>query len=183
MGPPSSASVSNREHAPPGIAISGVWEILAPSKATRLGRLIDSFDLLINPSVDGTLTDNRLTGFVDRFMGLSVAEVVRKERVIDVRPLVSELELLDQKSSEMFARVAGWDAGPTLMRARVAVSNDGSAKPIEVAQAIGVGGTVLRRPDLARLGFAGKAALYNPSERLGPLAAARETAPDLEGRA
>ena len=170
------------EYTPPGIAITSVWEIIAPSKATRLGRLIESFDLLINPVCDGPVTDSRLDALVGRFSNYEVAEVSRKDKIINVRPLVSEIELLDDSSSAMFAKAAGWDA-KTLIRARVLVSPKGSAKPIEVAEAVGVGGTLRRRPDLARLGFAGKAALYCPTERLGPLAAATKLAPGLQERA
>ncbi len=159
------------QYTPPGITITDVWEILAPCKATHLGRLIESFDLLINPVVAGEPSVARLARLVERFMAYEVVEVLRKDKLIDVRPLVTNLEILDQKVAGSYAEAAGWTIEGSLLVARVAISPRGSAKPIEVAEAIGVGGTVLRRPDLARLGFSGKAALYNPSVRMDVVAA------------
>ena len=153
--------------APDGISITGVWEILAPSKKTRLGRLIKAYDLLIGPAADGIEMDRaRVEGLVERFMALGTAEVLRKGRPHDVRPLVTELNLVDDEPAAQLATTLDWKPEGALIRARVRLTAEGSAKPIEVARAIGVGGSERVRPDLARLCFVGSPLLDGPGDQL-----------------
>jgi radical SAM family uncharacterized protein/radical SAM-linked protein len=145
---------------PEGIAITGCWEIAAPSKATRLGRLIEGYELLVAPAPDGVRFDRgRLQRIAARLLAAEAAPVARKEKEIDVRPLVESIDVVDGELAARLAAAAGWET-ESLFQVRVGVSPFGSAKPIEVARALGVAGDALRRCDLARLGFVGKEALW-----------------------
>jgi radical SAM-linked protein len=159
-----------REVSPEGIAITGAWEIKLPGKASRLGRLIEAYDLAIAPAADGMRWDrDRLQRIADRFLAAESASVSRGDKTIDVRALVSELTIIDGGEAAAIAAAAGWEA-EAVIRARVAVSPLGSAKPAEVAEALGIAGPG-RRPELARLAFVGKPGLIpgDPAPSAGAL--------------
>ncbi len=115
-----------------------------------LGKLIDAVDLVLRPVPDGIAHDAaRLQRIAAAFLARPTAPVARGDRTIDVRPLVEMVDVLDD------ARVAAaleWPDGPVL-RARVKATADGSAKPTEVAAALGLAGGDVRgpRPLVARL--------------------------------
>jgi hypothetical protein len=84
--------------------------------------------------------------------------VARGDKSIDVRPRVADVRVADAAASAELCRALGWEAAPALLVARVHVSPEGSAKPSEVARALGVDGPADgggRRARLARLGFVG----------------------------
>jgi hypothetical protein len=79
----------------------------------------------------------RLGRIAAAFVAKGKAEVVRGEKVIDVRPLVVAVDVVED------ARIAAaleWEDGP-MLRVRVKATADGSAKPSEVARALGVAGS------------------------------------------
>jgi hypothetical protein len=62
------------------------------------------------------------------------------DRVIDVRALVSDASVIDGDAAAKLAAALDWPAG-SLLRVRIAATSDGSAKPSEVARALGVWGS------------------------------------------
>jgi hypothetical protein len=149
-----------REVAPSGIEFCGARE-LGPSDL-KLSRLIRSYDLALAPPADGAGADSapgaevELLRRVREFSAAKKVMVARGDREIDVRGLVESVDLFDIESARALARVLSWSGTPPLVRARVAVLPDGSAKPIEVAAAI-FGREPERQgaPRLCRLGFPG----------------------------
>ncbi|MEJ7601042.1 MAG: TIGR03936 family radical SAM-associated protein, partial [Kofleriaceae bacterium] len=122
-------------------------------KAERgLGKLIDAFDLLIRPAPDGMVFDAaRLLRLATAFMARSSVEIARTaktketkaprpERSIDIRPLVTELDVIEGDAALRLAAALDWPAG-ALLRVRVRATAEGSAKPPEIARALGVWGS------------------------------------------
>src|SRR5690606_18751121 len=116
------------------------------------------YDVAILPAPDGLVFDGaRLGRLAGRFMAASEATVSRGERTIDVRGRVESVEVTDPEATAKLVAALDWPEAPALVVARVTVSPDGSAKPVEVARALGLDGqadAVGRRARLARLGFA-----------------------------
>jgi hypothetical protein len=84
--------------------------------------------------------------------------VARKDKHIEVRGLVEEVSVLAGPAADKLLAALDWPAAPGLVRARVKVAPDGSAKPIEVARALDLAGDDVPggpRAALARLGFVG----------------------------
>jgi radical SAM family uncharacterized protein/radical SAM-linked protein len=134
---------------PPGIVVAGCevvrlagHPLVIASGSTvapvaGLGKWIDAVDLAIRPAPDGIAFDAaRLARIAAALLARARCDVTRADKVIDVRPLVVSVDVLDD------ARVMAaldWPAEPVL-RARVRATADGSAKPLEVAKALGVAG-------------------------------------------
>ncbi len=144
-----------RERAPEGVLFSGAWRLEAG--APSLAKLIRSYDLLVAPAPDGMTFDSaRLRRIAERFLATAEVLVARKDKQIDVRALVQHLEVLEPEQAAGLCTALDWSPG-ALLRARIEVCPDGSAKPIEVARALGVyGAEDPRAPHAltARLGFA-----------------------------
>jgi radical SAM-linked protein len=146
-----------REHCPEGLDIVAVEPLL--DGAPRLSRLIEFYELAILPAPDGIVFDaRRLERIAAAFMRRPSAEVERGSRSIDVRSFVRELSVVSGDDAVKLCSVFEWEPSPALLVARIVVAPDGSAKPTEVAQAIGVAGS--RDPRavparVARLGFSG----------------------------
>jgi hypothetical protein len=150
---------------PPGIEILGCAIVrLAGHPALGrdgrpdpgLGKLIDAIDLVIRPAPDGIAFDDaRLHRIAAAFLGKASAEVARDaHRRIDVRALVTELDVIGGEAAERLCAALDWPAAP-LLRARVRSTAEGSAKPHEVARALGVWGSEDPRAEhagIARLG-------------------------------
>ena len=74
--------------------------------------------------------------------------------MIDVRHLVLDVDVIDGDAATAVCTALDWPAGP-LFRVRVRATAEGSAKPSEVARALGVWGTDDLRGEhalVARLG-------------------------------
>ena len=133
-----------------------------------LGKLIDAVDLVIQPAPDGIAHDAaRLERIVGAFLakpsvliargapkrdgkGRARAEV--PDRQIDVRALVTEADVI--ADATRLCAALDWPAAP-LARVRVRATAEGSAKPAEVARALGVWGAEdprARHALVARLG-------------------------------
>lgn len=146
-----------------------------------LGKLIDAVDLVIRPASDGIAYDAaRLARVAAAFIAKPSAIVARKDKSprgrgeragntagvggseraharaveIDVRALVLDVDVVDGDAAATLAAALDWPAG-ALLRVRVSATSDGSAKPSELAKALGVWGNDDPRAEhalVARLG-------------------------------
>jgi radical SAM family uncharacterized protein/radical SAM-linked protein len=143
---------------PPGIELQSCTIVrlsghpLAKHPDLGLGKLINAVDVLIKPAADGMVFDvARLDRIAKAFLAKDRVIVARGEREIDVRALVLEADVIDETR---IAAALDWPAGP-LLRVRVRSTSEGSAKPSELAKALGVWGADDPRADhalVARLG-------------------------------
>ncbi len=144
---------------PEGLAILG-GEVVPPG-APGLGKLVTGYELLVQPPPDGMRFDAaRLGRIATAFLARSEATVARDEKLVDVRALVEAIEVLDAPAAAPLAAGLGWDE-EAMFRVRVRVSPLGSARPTEVARALGVWGPEdvrARHARVARLGLVGIAA-------------------------
>src|SRR5690606_6859390 len=128
-----------REVSPEGITFVDAWEL--PPGSPQLGKLIRAYDLLIAPAPDGMRADEaRLGRIAAAFLARDRALATRKDREIDVRGYVEDVAVVDAVAAARLCRALDWPEAPALLRARVQVTPQGSAKPVEVAQALGVWG-------------------------------------------
>jgi len=105
-----------------------------------LGKLIDAVDILIQPAPDGIAHDAaRLERIAAALLARPEAKIARGDKLVDVRPLVLELDVIAGEAALKLCAALDWAPGP-LLRARVRATADGSAKPAEVAKALGVWG-------------------------------------------
>ncbi|WP_428266054.1 TIGR03960 family B12-binding radical SAM protein [Haliangium sp.] len=166
-----------RQVSPEGIEFVNAWAL--PEGGRRLGKLIRAYDLVIAPAPDGVAYDEaRLGRLAAAFLGRERVLVARKQREIDVRALVEAVEVLDQDASARLCRALDWPQAPALLQARVTAAADGSAKPVEVARALGVWGDLDPRAvhaRVARLGFPGVEPEVATSAASAELAAAPES--------
>jgi radical SAM family uncharacterized protein/radical SAM-linked protein len=136
---------------PPGIEVLGCAIVRLPGHplvvANRcapergLGKAIDAVDVAIQPAPDGMAFDAaRLSRIAQAFLAKSSVNVARKDRTVDVRALVTDVDVLDGDAARAIAAALDWPAGP-LLRLRVRATAEGSAKPAELARALGVWGS------------------------------------------
>ena len=140
------------EVAPEGLVFTGCWELDETSRS--LAQIISAYDLVIRPAVAAPAEE--LAAIARRFLALDQALVVRGPRHIDVRARVTQMEVLGGAASARLLAALDWEEAPALVRARVEVGPGGLAKPIEVAQALGLAGgesPAAPRCRLVRLGF------------------------------
>ena len=143
-----------REVSPEGLEMTAARELLGVERS--LAKLIRAYDLLIRPAEAEEAP--ALGERAGRFLAESRVEVARGERAVDVRGFVEQVEVVAGDVAARLAAALDWEAAPGLVRARVTVAADGSAKPIEVARALGLAGgdgPGAPRCRLARLGFVG----------------------------
>jgi radical SAM family uncharacterized protein/radical SAM-linked protein len=135
---------------PPGIEIQscGVVRLaghpaVAAAAATPdlgLGKLISAVDLVIQPVADGIAHDAaRLERLAAALLARPHAHVARGDKQVDVRAFVRELDVIAGDAARRLCAALDWPDAP-LLRARVQATADGSAKPSEVARALGVWG-------------------------------------------
>ena len=154
---------------PPGIEIQScaivrlgghpMFRNLQPASAERpvlgLGKLIDAVEIAIQPAADGMLFDAaRLQRLAAALMAKPEAKVARGDKQIDVRQHVIDVGVIDAEAATTLCAALDWPPTP-LLRARVRATAEGSAKPSEVARALGVWGTDDPRGEhalVARLG-------------------------------
>jgi len=146
---------------PPGIEIQSCAIVrlsghpLAKQPDLGLGKLIDAVDVLVKPAADGMAFDAaRLDRIARAFLAKDTIAVERGEKSIDVRALVTEIDVVADEAALKLCAALDWAPGP-LLRARVRATAEGSAKPSELAKALGVWGNEDPRADhalLARLG-------------------------------
>ncbi|MEO6772964.1 MAG: TIGR03960 family B12-binding radical SAM protein [Kofleriaceae bacterium] len=155
---------------PPGLEIESCSIVRLPGHVLAkqhwdlgLGKLIGAIDILIRPAADGIAYD---AARLDRRMAAFMAKpacVVRRTsgdgkkppREIDVRSVVIEMSVIADDAAAKLCAALDWPDAPALLRVRVRASAEGSAKPSELAKALGVWGSDELRGDhalVARLG-------------------------------
>ncbi|MEO8554890.1 MAG: TIGR03936 family radical SAM-associated protein, partial [Kofleriaceae bacterium] len=159
---------------PPGLEIETCAIVRLPGHVLAkhhwdlgLGKLINAVDVLIRPAADGIAHDparlERLaaaflakpTCLVARAKGSSATESKKAARDIDVRALVTEVSVIADEAAAKLCGALDWPTAPALFRIRVRATAEGSAKPSELAKALGVWGSDELRGDhalVARLG-------------------------------
>jgi radical SAM family uncharacterized protein/radical SAM-linked protein len=144
-----------RESSPPGIEFRAV-RALGPNDV-KLSKLIRSYDLALAPPVaESPAGEAELLQLARTFLAAPRVAVRRDDREIDVRELVEDVDVLAGEAAMALTTALEWKRAPALLRARVAVRPDGSARPREVASALfGVPSDPFAAPRLCRLGFAG----------------------------
>jgi len=153
---------------PPGVEIQDCTIVrlaghpLAKQPDTGLGKLIQAVDVLIAPARDGMVLDTaRLERIAAAFLAKDSVPIARGDKTVDVRALVTEVEAIGGDAAHKLAAALDW-AGPdaptapvALLRVRVRATSEGSAKPTEIARALGVWGSDDPRGEralVARLG-------------------------------
>jgi radical SAM family uncharacterized protein len=132
---------------PPGIELESCAIVrLAGHPAARdkadagLGKLIDAVDVLILPAADGIAHDAaRLERITAALLARPEAKVARGDKLVDVRALVLEAGVISDEAARRLCAALDWPEA-ALLRVRVRATADGSAKPSEVAKALGVWG-------------------------------------------
>ena len=128
-----------------------------------LGQLIKAVDVLIRPAADGIAHDSaRLERLAAAFIAKPEVLVRRGSsdgkkppRDIDVRHLVIDLSVIAGDAATKLCGALDWEPAPALFRVRVRATAEGSAKPSELARALGVWGSDDLRGEhalVARLG-------------------------------
>ena len=167
---------------PPGIEIQSCTIVrlaghpaapVAPARPDPgLGKLIDAVDILIQPAPDGMAYDaTRLERIAAALLARSEAKIARGDKLVDVRGLVLEFDVIAGDAAQKLCAALDWANGP-LLRARVRATAEGSAKPAEVAKALGVWG-----PDDVRAQHALVARLGVVADTTRVVAAASVVAP------
>jgi radical SAM family uncharacterized protein/radical SAM-linked protein len=107
-----------------------------------LGKLISAVDVLLKPAPDGMAHDSaRLERIVTAFLAKDTAIVARGEKQIDVRGLVITVDVIAGEAATKLAAALDWGDTPAIVRARVRATAEGSAKPSEIARALGIWGS------------------------------------------
>ncbi|MEZ4404710.1 MAG: TIGR03960 family B12-binding radical SAM protein [Kofleriaceae bacterium] len=124
---------------------------VVPPGSLGLGKLVTGTDIAVAPAPDGMRFDEaRLARIAAQFLARPEAIVARKDKSIDVRGLIDGVEVIGGLAATRLTAALGWDDGP-VFAVRVQASAAGSAKPIEVAKALGVYGPDDPRAVHARL--------------------------------
>src|SRR5262249_11415981 len=134
-GTPDAAELIARlvEVAPEGLVFREARRV--PDWEPALAKRIAASDFVFSAGDEARAAD---------FMARDTAPVPRG---IDARPAVLSLDLLE---ATPLARALGWPERP-LLRARLRVSAEGSVKPAELAELLGISGA-----EVARLGLVGE---------------------------
>jgi hypothetical protein len=175
---------------PPGIEIQSCAIVRLPGHPAAawparadlgIGKLIAAVDLAIKPAPDGIAHDAaRLERLATALIARPDAWVARGDKRIDVRALVLEASVIADDAARTLCAALDWPDGPVL-RVRVRATADGSAKPSEVARALGVWGPDEPRAShalVARLGVveSGTAQIAVPPTAVAHAAAAIQAA-------
>jgi radical SAM family uncharacterized protein/radical SAM-linked protein len=133
----------------------GPGAVAAGKPALGLGKLIDAVDIVIRPASDGIAYDSaRLARLAAALIAKPEAMVKRGDKMVDVRHHVIDAGVIDGDAATKLCGALDWTDAP-LVRVRVRATADGSAKPSEVAKALGVWGSDDLRAEhalVARLG-------------------------------
>jgi hypothetical protein len=143
-----------------------------------LGKLIDAVDLAIQPVPDGMAHDAaRLERLAGALLARSQAWVARGDKQIDVRAMVIAADPIAGDAARALCAALDWP-DRAVLRVRIRATADGSAKPSEVAKALGVWGADDPRAEhalIARLGVvvrggpvAAAAAAPSPASAVAP---------------
>jgi hypothetical protein len=135
---------------PPGIEVQSCEIVrlaghprapIAPGRPDAgLGKLIGAVDLVIQPVADGIAHDAaRLERLAQVLLARPTAVVARGDKQVDVRAMIHEISVIADDAAGSLCAALDWTVGP-VFRVRVQATAEGSAKPSEVAKALGVWG-------------------------------------------
>jgi len=151
-----------QEVTPEGIDFIGATRIYGEKKPS-LGHDVQAYDLLVGPAPDGITYDGRRLERIAR-RALEADELLvdrdtkkRGPHQADIRPLVMDVSVVAGDAATRLNAALDWP-DEALLRVRVAVTPTGSAKPVELARALGVWGKedpTAPKARLARLGLLG----------------------------
>ncbi len=165
---------------PPGIEIHGCAIVrlnghpLAKKPDAGLGKLINAVDVVIKPAPDGITYDAaRLERIAAAFLAKTSAPIARGDRTIDVRLLVSTVDVISGEAAAKLCGALEWGDAPAVIRARVSATSEGSAKPSELARALGIWGADDPRAEHALVARLGVVEGQEGSSRLLPQVASR----------
>jgi radical SAM family uncharacterized protein/radical SAM-linked protein len=172
---------------PEGLAIIAGQIVPAPPPGhgrPSLGKLVTATDVAIAPAPDGLRFDAaRLGRIAARLWAASSAVVARGDKAIEVRDLIERLDVLGEDAAAPLCAALDWE--PTaLVVARVSATAAGSAKPSEVARALGIYGpddpraVHARYARLALVGLDDVAPAIAPEHRLAADSFAPTLAPE-----
>ena len=157
--PPSEVLERLQQVSPDGLEFLNAMTVAEGEK--RLSRCIDGFDLLVSPAPDGIEYDEaRCARVAARLLERETIEIPRKAKMIEVRQYIDDVQVVDSEAATRLCAAFDWEKRSALLRVKVLAPPTGSAKPTEVALALGVAGSdALTGPKarLARLGFWGVA--------------------------
>jgi hypothetical protein len=111
----------------------------------------------------------RLQRLAAALMAKPEAKVARGEKLVDVRTHLVDVGVVDGEAAAKLCAALDWPSAP-LLRARVRATSDGSAKPSEIAKALGVWGADDPRAThalVARLGVVEAGAALPPQATAG----------------
>ncbi|RMH44311.1 MAG: TIGR03960 family B12-binding radical SAM protein [Deltaproteobacteria bacterium] len=155
-----------REVAPDGLVFTGAARA---DGAPKLSKAIDEYELAVRPPDDGMRADRaRAERLAAAAMARDAFECARGDKVVDVRRYLVAVDVVDGAVVAGMCALFDWPPADAVLRARVRVGAEGSAKPSEVAAALGIPGA-----PVARLGFRKVA---SDGARLDPLALAGDVA-------
>jgi radical SAM family uncharacterized protein/radical SAM-linked protein len=177
---------------PEGLAIIAGQIVPAPPPGhgrPSLGKLVTATDVAIAPAPDGLRFDAaRLGRIAARLWAASSAVVARGDKAIEVRDLIERLDVLGEDAAAPLCAALDWE--PTaLVVARVSATAAGSAKPSEVARALGIYGpddpraVHARYARLALVGLDDVAPAIAPEHRLAADSFVPTLAPEQLGAA
>lgn len=123
---------------PEGLAITEA--AILPAASPGLGKAVVGYELLVAPAPDGIRHDEaRLARIASGFLAREQVVVARGDKEVDVRALCEAVDVVGADEAVRLCAALDWEAAP-LLRVRVKVSAAGSAKPVEIAKALGVYG-------------------------------------------
>jgi radical SAM family uncharacterized protein/radical SAM-linked protein len=144
------------EVAPEGVRIVAARRV--PENEPGLNKLVQAAEVLLRPREPVPGLDETLRAFL---LAPSVT-ILRDEKPIDARPLVAALEALSGTEADRLSRIFDWPEQQELVAAKVLLPQSGSLRPVELANALGLG-----TAEVARLRLYG---LTDSGEEKDPLA-------------
>jgi len=134
-------------------------------RADGLGKVVTGTELAMQPAPDGLRFDDaRLERIAAGFLAKPSCLVPRDDKLIDVRGFVQHVSVVGVEAATRLCAALDWAPGGFFV-IRVDASAAGSARPIEIAKALGVyGADDPRAPHarVARLGLRGLDESYDP---------------------
>lgn len=168
---------------PEGLAILG--GAVVPAIRPSLGKVVTATDVAIAPAPDGLRFDAaRLGRLAAKLWAQPSAIVARGDKEIDVRALLHHLDVIAEDVATPLCAALDWEPG-ALVVARVSATAAGSAKPSEVARALGIHGPDDPRAPRARyarlnlVGLDEVAPAVTPDQRFAASASSASSSNDM----
>jgi radical SAM-linked protein len=147
------------EVSPEGIRFTGCR--LVPTGLPGLSKLVHAADFAFAPSTTTEAGDLRARA--EAFLAKTEVSVMRDGGIVDARRFVVGFDVLSGEEATKLRAALDWGAGAPVLTARIRTSAEGSVKPVELAELLGLGGA-----DLARLALVGLDPMGRPFDPLDP---------------